>query len=199
MKFKTLFICILAVLFTANTWATDAPNFDITGIKVSAINRTLQVKVAKTTDEAVNISIETPNGTVIHQETAKQAVTLKQYDLQLLESGNYVLIVENGRTKTIQPFVLEFGHITVTEAERTTKRLPQITQIATGMDVRVYAPKKTAVTIKIADNQGLSVFEETVEALGFAKHYNLSKLSYGVYFVEVNADGETQYATVVVK
>ena len=199
MKFKTFFICILAVLFTAKTWATAAPNFDITGIKVSAINRTLQVKVAKSTDEAVNISIETPNGTVIHQETAKQAVTLKQYDLRLLESGDYVLIIENGRTKTIQPFVLEFGSIKITEAERTTKRLPQITQVTTGMDVRVYVPKKTAVNVKIVDNQGISVFEETVEALGFAKHYNLSKLPSGVYFAEVNADGETQYSTIVLK
>ena len=199
MKFKTFFICILAVLFTAKTWATDAPNFDITSIKVSAINRTLQVTVAKTTDEAINISIETLNGTVIHEERTTQATTLKKYDLHLLESGDYVLVVENGRTKTIQPFVLEFGSIKITESERTTKRLPQITQVTTGIDVRVYASKKTTVNVKIIDNQGISVFEESIDALGFAKHYNLSKLPSGVYFVEVNADNEAQYSTIVLK
>ena len=138
-----------------------------------------------------------PNNPPITKESATQIVTLKQYDLHLLENGDYVLIVENGRTKTIQPFVLEFGSIKITEAERSTKRLPQITQITTGMDVRVYASKKTTVNVKIVDNQGINVFEEKTEAVSLAKRYNLSKLPSGVYFVQVQADGETQYATIV--
>lgn len=199
MKLKFFFTYIMAAFLTASTFAATEPNFDddITGVKIAAFNRTLQVNLASVTDETVNISIETPNGLVVHHENVTQMSVLKKYDLRQLEGGDYTLIIENGRTKTIQPFILEFGSIKILENERVTKRLPQILQAKSNVDVRVYMSKKATISINILDNQGLSVFEEKTDAISFAKRYNLSKLPAGIYLVEVLADGEAQYSTIV--
>ena len=199
MKLKFFFSTIIAATLTAATFAATTPTFDddITGVKIAAINRTLQVNLSNVTDATIDIRIETTNGAVVHHETVTQMSILKKYDLRQLEGGDYTLIIENGRTKTIQPFILEFGSIKILETERVTKRLPQILQVKTNMDVRVYMTKKSTVSINIVDNQGINVFEEKTEAVSLAKRYNLSKLPSGVYFVQVQADGETQYATIV--
>ncbi len=199
MKLKFFFSTIIAATLTAATFAATTPTLDddISGVKIAAINRTLQVSLAAVTDATIDISIETANGSVVHHETVTQMSILKKYDLQQLEGGDYTLIIENGRTKTIQPFILEFGSIKILETERVTKRLPQILQVKTNIDVRAYMTKKSTVSINIVDNQGITVFEEKTDAVSFAKRYNLSKLPSGVYFVQVQADGETQYSTIV--
>ena len=125
MKLKFFFSAIMTATLTAATFAATAPKFDddITGVKIAAINRTLQVNLAKVTDATIDISIETTNGSVVHHETVTQMSILKKYDI--------------------------------------------------------------------------NVFEEKTEAVSLAKRYDLSKLPSGVYFVEVQADGETQYSTIV--
>jgi hypothetical protein len=198
MTSKIFFICTLAAFLTAPTLTASTP-VDITVVKVAAVNKTLQVKVVKTLDEPFDISIEAVDGTVVYNEQAAKTAVWKQYDLRQLETGNYLLIVKNGRTKTVQPFALNFNGILITETERVTKQLPQITQVGTGINVRVYTPKKALVKVLITDNQGISVFKEETETLALAKHYNLNKLPSGVYFVEVQADGETQYSTISIK
>jgi Secretion system C-terminal sorting domain len=199
MTSKIFFICTLAAFLTAEPLTASTPNVDITVVKVAAVNKTLQVKIVKTLDEPFDISIEAADGTVVYNEQAAKTAVWKRYDLRQLETGNYLLIVKNGRTKTIQPFALNFNGILITETERMTKQLPQITQVGTGINVRVYTPKKALVKVQITDNQGISVFKEETETLALAKHYNLNKLPSGVYFVEVEADGETQYSTISIK
>jgi hypothetical protein len=199
MTSKIFFICTLAAFLTAEPLTASTPNVDITVVKVAAVNKTLQVKIVKTLDEPFDISIEAADGTVVYNEQAAKTAVWKRYDLRQLETGNYLLIVKNGRTKTVQPFALNFNGILITETERMTKQLPQITQVGTGINVRVYTPKKALVKVQITDNQGISVFKEETETLALAKHYNLNKLPSGVYFVEVEADGETQYSTISIK
>jgi hypothetical protein len=199
MTSKFFFTCIMATMFALSTATATTTFFDNIPFEVLAVNRTLQVKVATNADETVEISIETASGTIVHNEKVSNTAAWKRYDLHQLEVGDYKLVVENGRTKTIQPFTLDFGGIKITESERVTKGLPQIKQIGNGMTVRAYMSKKGEFNVKIVDNQGINAFEETTKGTALAKHYNLGKLPSGIYFVEVTADGETQYATIVLR
>ena len=60
----------------------------------------------------------------------------------------------------------------------------------------VFSSEKDNVTLKIVDNQGVTAYEQTIEAKAFAKRYDLSNLPSGVYFVEIDADNEPEYFTI---
>jgi hypothetical protein len=200
MKIKFIFICTLAAILTANTLTANTFNPPtMMGVEVVAVNKTLKVKVDKAVDETVEISIETAAGTVVYTENVAKTAVWKQFDLRQLENGDYRLIVENSRTKTIQPFALDFTRITIDASGRFIKQLPQIKKVGNGVDIRAYLLKKGEISVIITDNLGFSVFKETIKDVALAKHYNLSKLSSGIYFVEIKADDEVKYETITVE
>jgi hypothetical protein len=200
MKIKFIFICTLAAFLTATTLTANItfnPNF--TGVEVLAVNKTLQVKVDKLVTETVDISIETQTGTVVYQEKVARTGAWKQFDLRQLETGDYRLIVENSRSKTIQPFTVEFTSLKIDASERIVKSMPQILKAGTGIDVRAYLLRKGDISLTITDNLGFSVFKESANTIALAKHYNLSKLPSGIYFIELKADDEIKYETITIK
>jgi hypothetical protein len=89
----------------------------------------------------------------------------------------------------IQPFSINSEEITILEENRVFNQLPQVIQKGMKLEVRVFASEKEKTTLKIVDNQGVTAFEQTIEAKAFAKRYDLSKLPNGVYFVELIVDG----------
>jgi hypothetical protein len=199
MKIKFIFIYTLAAILTANTLTANPTfNANFTGVEVLAVNKTLKVKVDKAVNETVEISIETQTGVIIYQETVVRTGAWKQFDLRQLETGEYRLIVENSRSKTIQPFDVEFTSIKIDASERTIRQLPQILKAGTGIDVRVYLKEKGEIRLSITDNMGFSVFEETIKAVSLVKHYNLSKLQSGIYFIELKTDDEIKYETITI-
>jgi hypothetical protein len=196
MKIKFISLCTLAAILTATTLTANTFNPYLTGVEVVAVNKTLQVKVDKLVNETVEISIETFSGTVVYQEKVARTGSWKQFDLRQLETGEYRLVVENSRSKTIQPFVVEFTSIKIEISERIIKQMPQVLKAGTGIDVRAYLLKKGEISLTITDNLGFSVFKEITNAIAVAKHYNLSKLPSGIYFIELKADDEVKYETI---
>jgi hypothetical protein len=199
MKIKFIFICTLSAILTATTLTANTFSPTMAGVEVVAVNKTLKVKVDKAINETVEISIETVSGTVVYSENVAKTSVWKQFDLRQLESGEYRLVVENSRTKTVQPFSLDFTRIAIDASERFIKQLPQIKKVGNGVDVRAYLFKKGEISLTITDNLGFNVFKETINDVALAKHYNLSKLSSGIYFIEINADGEIKYETITVE
>jgi hypothetical protein len=200
MKIKFIFVYTIAAILTATPLTastTFSPNF--TGVEVLAVNKTLQVKVDKAVNETVEISIETQTGTVVYSEKVVRTGSWKQFDLRQLEVGDYRLIVENSRSKTIQPFIVEFTSIKIETSERTIKQLPQVLKVGNGIDARAYLLQKGEISLIIMDNLGFTVFKEKTNTLALAKHYNLSKLPSGIYFIELKADDEVKYETITIK
>jgi hypothetical protein len=199
MKIKFLFICTVAALLSAQSWAAN-PLFidDNKNVEVVAVNKTLRINVAKMAGETVTISIANASLGEIFSETITKSSLIRQYDLRQFENGDFRLIVENDRTKTVQPFTVDYTRININEMERMVTQLPQIKKSKNGFDVRAYLLSKADISVVITDNQGISVFKETNNALALAKHYNLSNLPKGIYFVEIKADGDVKYETITV-
>jgi Secretion system C-terminal sorting domain len=199
MKIKFFFICTMAAVLTAQS-LTAHPLFieDNKNIEVVAVNKTLRINVAKMAGETVTIRIENAFLGEIFSETFTKSALIRQYDLRQFENGEYRLIIENERTKTIQPFSVEYSRININEMERSVGQLPQIKKAKNGFDVRAYLLSKAEISVVITDNQGISVFKETNNALALAKHYNLSNLPKGVYFIEIKANGDVKNETITI-
>jgi murein tripeptide amidase MpaA len=199
MKIKFLFICTVAVLLTAQS-LTARPLFidDNKNVEVVAVNKTLRINVAKMAGETVTIRIENAALGEIFSETFTKSALIRQYDLRQFDNGDFTLIVENDHAKMIQPFSVDYARININATERSVSQLPQIKKTKNGFDVRVFLLTKADINVLITDNQGISVFNETLNTLAFAKHYNLSKLPKGVYFIEIKADGDVKNETIIV-
>ncbi len=195
MRTKMFFIWTLATAFLTNS--LTAKPIDVANIKVTAVKKSLNVNVAKTLEEIVEVTIENTEGVTLYADRIEKNVTRKRYDLRNLPLGQYRLSILKNRVKTIQPFIINVEDITISEADRTLKLLPKVVMKGSKMmEVKVFSSENDNVTLKIVDNQGITAYQQTIEAKAFAKRYDLSKLPSGVYFVEIDAGNEPEYFTI---
>jgi Secretion system C-terminal sorting domain len=196
MKTKLFFILTLAAaIFTTSLNATTIAE-ELATVKVSSVNRTLNVNVSKAADEVVEVTIESTEGVVLHTDLIEKNEIVKRYDLRQLPIGDYHLVVLKNRAKMVQPFALNYDAITIDEKTRELTMLPQVKLKEDKMDVRVFSTEYKSVTVRILDNQGTEAFQDTFAPKTYAKRYDLSKLPKGVYFVEVNTGSDSEYITI---
>jgi len=204
MKFRIVFILFVALSISAISF-TNASNLPVvlsgSSVKIFAVSnsKTLMVSVSNNLNDAIEIELNDANGHVLYSETSVEKVNTfsKRLNLNNLDAGYYTLVVKKNLVKTIQPFELTETTIVMTETERKEKFLPNIAQKGTKLDVNIMMSKYDNVHVKIYDNEGRLVFEETnYVVIALNKRFNLEKLSTGIYVVEVTAGDETQYGTI---
>lgn len=203
MKSRTILASVFATLLSIASFAnTSERTIDLAGSKVKIVaaanTKALTINIDNLSLDAIEISIEDANSDVLYSETAKNVSTYaKRLNLTQLEVGKYKLVIKKNLVKTIQPFELTETTIVMTETERKEKFLPNIAQKGTKLDVNIMMSKYDNVHVKIYDNEGRLVFEETnYVVIALNKRFNLEKLSTGIYVVEVTAGDETQYGTI---
>ncbi len=203
MKSRTIFTFLFATLLSIATFAnTSERTIDLAGSKVKIVaaanTKALTINIDNLSLDAIEVSIEDSESNVLFSETAKNIPNYaKRLNLTQLETGKYKLVIKKNLVKTIQPFELTETSIVMTETERKEKFLPNIAQKGTKLDVNIIMSKYANVHVRIYDNEGRLVFEETnYVVITLNKRFDLEKLSTGIYVVEVIAGDETQYATI---
>lgn len=203
MKSRTIFTFLFATLLSIATFAnTSERTIDLAGSKVKIVaaanTKALTINIDNLSLDAIEVSIEDSESNVLFTETAKNIPNYaKRLNLTQLETGKYKLVIKKNLVKTIQPFELTETTIVMTETERKEKFLPNIAQKGTKLDVNIIMSKYANVHVRIYDNEGRLVFEETnYVVITLNKRFDLEKLSAGIYVVEVIAGDETQYATI---
>ena len=203
MKSRTIFTIFFATFLCIAAFAnTSERTLDLAGSKVkisaAANTKALTINIDNLSLDVIEISIEDAQSNTLYSETAKNIPNYaKRLNLAQLEAGNYKLVIKKNLVKTIQPFELTETTILMTETDRKEKFLPNIVQRGTKLDLNIMMSKYANVHIKIYDNEGRLVFEETnYVVITLNKRFDLEKLSAGVYVVEVTAGDETQYATI---
>ncbi len=203
---KNFLIFVLAIALTfSNTTQTIARsverNYVLAGsiVKISADEnvKAITVNINNIQNDVVKVSLEGSDGTVYFtQEISKTARFAKKLNLSQLENGAYKLVVRKNLTKTTQPFQLTETGVQLNENERKDKFLPSIVQKGNMVDVNCLASNYTNVFVRIYDNEGKLVFENSnYVVFQVQKRFNLSNLPAGTYVVEVAAGDEVQYAT----
>ena len=188
-----------AAMFATTTNATTVePRFDGAKVSISTTNKTLKVSLIAATTEAVVVKLENTEGVELVNETVNnKASFIKNYKLDNLEVGKYRLVIKRNGSKTIQPFELTPLGIALSTADREEHLLPTVVQKGDVMTVKAFAKKGENIAVRIIGNDGFQVFEKTFSTEMLVKNFNIGNLSKGAYVVEVEADDETEYFTII--
>ena len=203
MKSRTFLTTLFAIFLSIAAFANNSERtIELSGskVKIAAIENTKAVTISinNLSLDVIEISLESNEGDLLFSETAKNVTSYaKRLNLTQLQAGTYKLIIKKNLVKTIQPFELTETNVVITESERKEKFLPSIAQKGHKLDVNVMLGNYSNIHVKIYDNEGRLVFEDTnYVVITLNKRFDLEKLSSGIYVVEVNAGDETQYATI---
>ena len=197
-----LILALVATLFTTAAKANNAEkiyDLDGTSVKISAVSKTILVNLGSVKNEEVIIKIEDAQGNILVSETVKEkAVFSRTYNVSQLENGAFTLFIVKKMTKTIQPFNVFNGQVTMLAAEMKEKFLPLLIQKNDKLDVNVLLGNYSNITVIVYDNEGHKVFEDkNYVVFDLHKRYDLSKLNKGSYLAEVTAGDEVAYYNIV--
>jgi hypothetical protein len=204
MKFQKSIALMFVVAIFANTLKAELlpvrPDFKI-DVSVSATAKTMTVKVRDTEISDATISIFNTEGVqVFTEQVTAQASSLRKYNLQKLEAGNYTLTVKRKRSTLIQPFIVKLENIEVLTAIAETRFTPIVTLKDRTLNVSASSFGKPGINVSISDNYGTTVFNTKFEDFTLQKRFDLSKLQNGAYIVEVITYGnEVEYFPITIK
>ena len=201
---KSLFavLALVATLFTTTLSANVIENtFDLSGttVKISAAQKGIIVNLGSVQKETVSIVIKDADENVLVNEMVKETPNfIKRYNMSQMPNGAYTLTVTKKTQRTVQPFELTKGGLTITELEKKEKFMPVVSFQNNKLDVNVLLGKYSNISVTILDNEGRNVTtDKNYVVLDLHKRYNLSDLPNGAYIVEVMAGDETFYQTIV--
>ena len=197
-----LILALVATLFTTAAKANNAEkiyDLDGTSVKISAVSKTILVNLGSVKNEEVIIKIEDAQGNILVSETVKEKLVFSRtYNVSQLENGAFTLFIVKKMTKTIQPFNVFNGQVTMLAAEMKEKFLPLLIQKNDKLDVNVLLGNYSNITVIVYDNEGHKVFEDkNYVVFDLHKRYDLSKLNKGSYLAEVTAGDEVAYYNIV--
>ncbi len=200
MKVRNFVLALVAVFaVNAATFAnpTIKPEAAATTISVLAEAKTVIIKFADVANDEVSVSIYDNDGNQLHTERISDAkAASKKFNFSKVEAGKYVLVITQKAVRTTQTFEVTESEILLSEADRQVKYLPVLKQKEDKLDI--FVPMvNSSVKVSIMTNEGAKVFEkETPKVESYAQRFDLSKLSAGVYVVEVQTEAETMYYTI---
>jgi hypothetical protein len=198
MNFKNAYALIAAVALFANALKAETPKNPVDlaakeGIEIGAINKTLLVQISDAENQKVEVVITDENREVYRESFNGKTTIIKRFDLKRLDAGQYRLIIKKEGITTIQPFDVDFTKINVLTDKMETIFKPRVSQKKGKILVSFLATQSTDVSVRIYDNEGITLFNETYNTTLLQKAYNLDKLPKGAYFVEVNTAVDTEY------
>ncbi len=207
MKVKNLFIITLvAVLCTAQIHATVLHTnpffegrFEGRNVKFSTTGKTLKVAVSNVQSEAISMLLEDIEGFTLVNETVNAKPNfVKAFRLENLPAGKYFFTVKRNGVKVIQEFdITPVGIVGLSMENREETLLPTMIQKNDKVIISSFVAKGDKTHVRILNNDGVVVFEESYSDEILRKTFDVSNLSGGVYFIEVQTKADSEYFTLV--
>lgn len=196
MKSIKILFAFAATLFVQTLSANTIENtFDLSGttVRIASSSKTIIVNFGDVLKEEITLRIMDENENTLLSETVKNVKSFtKKYNMSRLDNGNYKMIVTKKTIRTVQPFTIEAGIVTMSETEKKEKFLPTITFNDDKLDVNVLLGNYSNIVVKLYDNEGKEIMSDKhLAEFKLNKRYNLAKLQAGVYVAEVLAGDET--------
>jgi hypothetical protein len=198
MKSIKLFstIAIAASLFVQTLSANNIENaYDMggTSLKIAATTENVIVNLGTVEKEEITIKIVNSDETALITETVKNVTDFsKKYNVKRLEDGQYRLIVTKKTIRTVQPFSIRGGVVSMSALEQKEKFLPTVNFRNDKLDVNVLLGNYSNIMLKIYDEEGKLVKNEKhYVVLQLNQRYDVSQLPKGNYTAQVMAGDET--------
>ncbi len=189
-------IAIAASLFVQTLSANNIENaYDMGGttLKIAASNENVIVNLGTVEKEEITIKIMNSDETTLINETIKNVKDFsKKYNVKRLEDGQYRLIVSKKTIRTVQPFSIKGGVVSMSALEQKEKFLPTLSYRNDKLDINVLLGNYSNILVKIYDAEGEIVKNEKhYVVLQLNQRYDVSQLPKGSYTAEVKAGDET--------
>jgi Secretion system C-terminal sorting domain len=195
IKFLSTF-ALAATLFVQTISANAIENvytMDGTTVKIASTSKNIIVNLGDVQKEEITIAIMDNDQNTLISETVKDVKNFtKKYNVSRLDDGNYKMIITKKTIRTVQPFSILHGDVTMSTEDKKEKFLPTISFANDRLDVNVLLSNYSNIIVKLYDNEGREVMNDKQMAeFKLNKRYNLSNLLSGVYVAEVTAGDET--------
>jgi hypothetical protein len=195
IKFLSTF-ALAATLFVQTISANTIENvytMDGTTVKIASNSKNIFVNLGDVQKEEITITLMDDDQNTLVSESVKDVKNFaKKYNVSRLDDGNYKMIITKKTIRTVQPFIILHGEVTMSVEDKKEKFLPTISFSNDKLDVNVLLSNYSNIIVKLYDNEGREVMNDKQMAeFKLNKRYNLSNLQAGVYVVEVTAGDET--------
>jgi hypothetical protein len=184
----TLFVQTLSANAIENVYTMDG-----TTVKIASTSKNIIVNLGDVQNEEITITLMDDDQNTLVSESVKDVKNFaKKYNVSRLDDGNYKMIITKKTIRTVQPFIILHGEVTMSVGDKKEKFLPTISFSNDKLDVNVLLSNYSNIIVKLYDNEGREVMNDKQMAeFKLNKRYNLSNLQAGVYVAEVTAGDET--------
>jgi hypothetical protein len=194
IKFLSTF-ALAATLFVQTLSANTIENvytLDGTTVKIASTSKNIIVNLGDVQKEEITIALIDEDQNTLMSETIKEVKNFaKKYNVSRLDDGNYKMIITKKTIRTVQPFSIKHGEVTMSTEDKKEKFLPTISFSNDKLDVNVLLSNYSNIIVKLYDNEGREVMtDKHLAEFKLNKRYNLSNLQAGVYEAEVTAGDE---------
>ena len=174
---------LIALLFAANLTATSAPDY----ISTNYYDPSIVISFNNWNGSKLNVSIFDESEELVFEDRLNTSKSDGiRYNLRNLESGKYIVVLENEYKIVKEKLILFDGKIVEKDADEYFK--PVITKNGDKVKVNFLSYNDNA-TVSIYNEAGTLVFEElSSDAKPLSKTYNISDLERGSYTIKVSND-----------
>jgi hypothetical protein len=195
IKFLSTF-AFAATLFVQTLSANTIENVYMLGgttVKIASTSKNIIVNLGDVEKEDITIILMDEDQNTLMSEQIKDVKNFaKKYNVSRLDDGNYKMIITKKTIRTVQPFSILHGEVTMSLDDKKEKFLPTLSFQNDRLDVNVLLSNYSNIIVKIYDNEGHEVMSDKQMAeFKLNKRYNLSNLLAGLYIAEVTAGDET--------
>lgn len=150
-------------------------------------------------EDQAKIQLKNENGIVLYSTlTEKSQDFAKKFDLTSLNTGNYMLEIENASSFTATPVSINADSAWVNINDQVTIIKPVIRKSGLKLDIIMPSNEHEDVLITIYDNKFRKIATEVSKGESL-KRFDLSKLKQGAYVVKMKTRGRNFVQSVSIK
>lgn len=192
MKTSSFFALAFSALLSFNTASAEniRNTYNLAGTTVSIASKgeSLVVYLDDKKSETVSVRIADENGQTLVNEKITNS---KKYNVSQLPTGQYNITVTKKDAKTVQPFEVNSGTVTIEEANKKAYFTPGVAIKNENVMVNALVGQYTNITVSILDASGNVVFEDkNYVVVNLHKAYDIANLVEGNYRLVVQAGDE---------
>lgn len=192
MKTTKFFSALALIAFFFHT-TLSAHTTTRGGVTFSTSAKSVVINLGDVLKEVIDVKIVDDGGNILLNETVKNVKGFtKKYNMARLQNGQYSIVITKKTIRTVQPFTIENGELKMSTMDKKEQFLPSFNFRNNRLDVNVLLQDYDKISVKLFDNEGHQLIDDSHNAVfQLQRRYDLSKLSQGVYIVEIVTSAET--------
>ena len=184
-------------VFAGRTDKNNTTTSSTVSISIEKNEKAVTLRIIGSLKDKIDIKLTDDYGTTLYSENVENTMLYtKKLVLANLKNGTYYISVQRKMTRTTESMELTDANVTLNESGRIDILLPYVSLKDDKVDINCMAKGNTNIIIRFFDTEGKLILEDVNKnVFNVNKRFDLSKLSYGVYIVNIIYDDQDEYST----